>query len=166
MHGHESYNISSELRNLNFDTSLVARDGRIIRAHSPLLVTSGVSWSKCLVDQPPPCCGDTFVILPDSDFFSLKTFVDNLYSDVTVTSSSIEDEPKFQGYSNSDIPPPRPVPSSIKRIEREINDMYIDQYNRSDVVISPPASPPGPAPPPQEKSPGVWSWPGPGPGPT
>ena len=54
----------------------------------PLLVKSGVSWTKCLVDQPPPCCGDMNVLLPEIDSVLLKSFIDNLYS---VTSSSEEE---------------------------------------------------------------------------
>ena len=48
--------LSSELRNLNFDTSLVAKDGKAIRA------SSGVSWSQCLVDQLSPCCGEFEIV--------------------------------------------------------------------------------------------------------
>ena len=65
MYGHELSYVSSELRHLDFDTSLVAKDGRVIRAHLPLLVTSGVLWSQCLVDHPPACWGE----------FEIMTFV-------------------------------------------------------------------------------------------
>ena len=82
--------IISELNNVDFNVSLVAKGGKTVRTHLPLLVESGVSWAKCLVDQPPPCCGDMVVLLPEIDSALLKSFVDNLYS---VTSSSDEDEP-------------------------------------------------------------------------
>ena len=62
MLGHELSYISSELRNLDFDTSLVAKDDRVIRAHLPLLVTSVVSWSQCLVDHPPACWGEFEIV--------------------------------------------------------------------------------------------------------
>ena len=67
MYGHElSYvYVSRELRHLDFDTSLVAKDGRDIRAHLPLLVTSVVSWSwpgHGLVDHPPACCGEFEIV--------------------------------------------------------------------------------------------------------
>ena len=80
MHEREYNDIASELINVEFDTTLVAKNGKIIRAHLPLLVASGVSWTKCLVDQPPPCCGDMFVLLPEIDSVLLKSFIDNLYS--------------------------------------------------------------------------------------
>ena len=59
---HELSYISSELRNLDFDTSLVAKDDRVILAHLPLLVTSVVSWSQCQVDHPPACCGEFEIV--------------------------------------------------------------------------------------------------------
>ena len=88
MHGRKEFcDMSIELNNVDFDTTLVAKGGKTVRAHLPLLVTSGVSWTKCLVDQPPPCCGDMIVLLPEIDSILLKSFIDNLYS---VTSSSEE----------------------------------------------------------------------------
>merc|ERR1712218_299111 len=119
--------IVSELNNVDFNVSLVAKDGKIVRTHLPLLVSSGVSWTKCLVDQPPPCCGDMFVLLPEIDSVLLKSFVDNLYSvtsssDEDEPSSSDEDEPEFHGFSKSDIPS-RPVTSSIEAVKKDINNM-------------------------------------------